>query len=62
MIIKAVSLFLIGMLVLGMFGKLRLPKTPSLKMRKSTKVAEAAKCSACGSYIIGEGKCPCQSK
>lgn len=60
MIVKAVTLFLIGMLVLGMFGKLRLPKVPSRPKKKS--VEDARKCKACGSYILGEGPCACKHK
>ena len=42
-IVKIVTLFLIGMGVLAMFGKLRLPKRLT-----------SAKCPACG-----KGPCPC---
>ncbi len=49
-IIKIVSLFLIGMAVLAMFGKLRLPRAG----RRSS-----AKCPACGRYRIGKGPCAC---
>ena len=57
MLIKAVSLFLIAMLVLGMFGKLRMPKMP--KLRKRDHIATAAKCPQCGAYNPGKGPCPC---
>lgn len=57
MLIKVVVLFLIGMLVLGMFGKLRRPKLPGIRRRKQ--VQEARKCPDCGSYVIGDGPCPC---
>jgi hypothetical protein len=50
MIIKAVSLFLIGMLVLAMFGKLRIPGADKLQSRK---------CRKCGRYKIGKGPCKC---
>ncbi len=58
MIIKAVTFFLIGMLVLGMFGKLRVPRLPRRKSK--ARVADAQKCSKCGGYILGEGPCVCQ--
>lgn len=48
--VKIVSLFLIGMLVLAMFGRLRFPGQDLLSRRK---------CSACGRYRIGKGPCPC---
>lgn len=61
MIIKAVSLFLIGMLVLGMFGKLRMPKPPQFpKKRRGNPVADAKKCKDCGGYIIGDQPCSCK--
>ena len=57
MLLKAVSLFLVAMLVLGMFGKLRLPKMPSLKRRD--RIGAASKCPKCGAYNPGKGPCPC---
>lgn len=50
-IIKIVTLFLIGMGVLAMFGKLKVPRLPKLASKK---------CGACGRYRIGKGPCPCQ--
>jgi hypothetical protein len=49
-ILKIVSLFLIFMAVLAMFGKLRVPGLTRLR---------SAKCPACGRYRIGKGPCPC---
>ncbi len=57
MIIKAVSLFLIFMVVLAMFGKLRAPKVIS-KMRRKT-ITPGGKCTRCGTPIVGKGPCPC---
>lgn len=51
-ITKIVSLFLIAMGVLAMFGKLRLPWINKLT---------DAKCPKCGRYRIGKGPCPCDS-
>jgi hypothetical protein len=50
MLIRVILLFLIGMAVLAMFGKLRLPRAG-----KST----PARCPACGRHRIGKGPCPC---
>ncbi|MFO6465869.1 hypothetical protein [uncultured Jannaschia sp.] len=50
MIIKIVTLFLIGMGVLAMFGKLRMPGVPKLSR---------ARCKACGAPRAGRGPCPC---
>ncbi len=51
--VKVVSLFLIGMLVLAMFGKLRFPGQKRL---------ESAKCPKCGRYRIGKGPCDCEDR
>jgi len=50
MIIKIVSLFLIGMVVLAMFGRLKFPGQRRLASHK---------CPKCGRYRIGKGPCDC---
>ncbi|MTH98602.1 hypothetical protein E1297_21620 [Roseibium sp. RKSG952] len=50
-IIKAVTLFLIAMGVLAMFGKLRFPGQKRLN---------SAKCPRCGRFKIGKGPCACE--
>lgn len=59
MILKAVSLFLIGILLLGMFGKLHLV---GIGRKKDRKRLGSTKCKKCGSPIPGKGPCACQSK
>jgi hypothetical protein len=60
MIIKAVSLFLIAMLALAMFGRLKVPK---LKGRgDKTRQMNARKCKKCGSFILGKGPCACEKQ
>jgi len=49
-IVKIVSLFLIGMVALAMFGKLRLPGSRRLA---------SVRCPSCGRYRIGKGPCAC---
>lgn len=49
-IVKIVTLFLLAMAVLAMFGKLRLPGAKRLA---------SAKCPGCGRYRIGKGPCSC---
>lgn len=49
-ILKVVALFLVGIAVLAMFGKLRFPGQSRL---------ESAKCPGCGRYRIGKGPCSC---
>jgi len=51
MILKIVSLFLVGIMVLGMFGKLKFPGQARLA---------SAKCKSCGRYRITGGPCSCQ--
>ena len=65
MAIKVVSLFLIGMLLLAMFGRLRVGGKggPSSTRRKTgTKTLEAHKCPRCGSFVLGDGPCPCEER
>jgi len=51
--IKIVTFFLIGMMVLAMFGRLKLPGQKRLS---------SAKCPSCGRYKIGRGPCDCARK
>lgn len=51
MVVKIVTLFLVFIAVLGMFGKL------SILIPK--KLRQTAKCDACGRHKIGKGPCPC---
>ncbi|MGH1367782.1 MAG: hypothetical protein ACRBCL_04140 [Maritimibacter sp.] len=51
MIFKIISLFLVFMVVLAFFGKLRYP---------GQKRVEAAKCPNCGRFRIGKGPCGCE--
>ncbi|WP_438960032.1 hypothetical protein [Nereida sp.] len=53
MLMKIVSLFLIAMVVLAMFGKLRYPGQQALAN---------AKCPSCGRFRIGKGPCACGVK
>lgn len=52
-ILRVVILFLLGMAVLAMFGKLRLPGQKQLQSRR---------CPNCGRFKIGKGPCPCRKK
>lgn len=55
MILKTVVLFLVAMVVLGMFGKLRRPTLPKRgSASKSVAVQTARKCPSCGTYMIGK--------
>jgi hypothetical protein len=54
-IVKIVTLFLIFMVVLAMFGRLRIPGAQQL-----SKLNAAKKCPKCGRFRIGKGPCACQ--
>lgn len=53
MYFKIITLFLVAMMVLAFFGKLRFPGQKRLTQMKCTK---------CGRYRIGKGPCPCEKK
>jgi len=53
MLVKIVSFFLIGMVVLAMFGRLKYPG--------QAKIAQM-KCKNCGRYRIGRGPCGCKGQ
>lgn len=56
MLVKIVSLFLIAMGVLAMFGRLRFPKG---RNRKGGRLDNPIICNKCGQIIIGKGTCDC---
>nr|WP_237072575.1 hypothetical protein [Pseudaestuariivita rosea] len=49
-LIKAVTLFLVVIIILAIFGKLRFPGQDRLR---------SARCPSCGRFRIGKGPCPC---
>ncbi len=51
-LVKIVTIFLVFIAILAMFGKL------SLLLPKNMRQI-AAKCPKCGRHRIGKGKCPC---
>ncbi|MCB1328555.1 MAG: hypothetical protein KDK28_03455 [Maritimibacter sp.] len=53
MYLKIITFFLIGMMVLALFGRLRFPGQKKL---------ENMKCPGCGRYRIGKGPCSCGKK
>ncbi|MBD3625481.1 MAG: hypothetical protein HUJ24_08905 [Rhodobacteraceae bacterium] len=57
MIVRAVLLFLIVIAVMGMFGRLRLPRLPRRGAGRA--LPKARKCPDCGAVIPGKGPCPC---
>lgn len=63
MLIKIVTLFLIVMAVLGMFGAFRMRGRGQGKVGRDTKAGDLPgkprKCRSCGAFIVGKGKCAC---
>ena len=53
MYLKIITFFLIGMMVLALFGRLRFPGQKKL---------DSMKCPKCGRYRIGKGPCSCGKK
>ncbi|KCV80829.1 hypothetical protein ATO10_15440 [Actibacterium atlanticum] len=54
MMVKIVSLFLVAIAILAMFGRLRLPGGGKIGLKKT------AKCPHCGRHKLGKGPCPCR--
>ena len=52
--VKAVTLFLIVMVALALFGKLRVPGAKDAQKRLAS-----VRCRDCGRFRIGRGPCPC---
>lgn len=53
MYLKVIVLFLVFMMVLAMFGRLRFP---------GQKRINSMKCPKCGRYRIGSGPCACEKE
>jgi hypothetical protein len=56
--VKVISLFLLGMAVLALFGRLRLP----FGRGGSTRRLAASRCDRCGKPKIGAGPCDCRTR
>jgi len=57
--VKIVTLFLILVAVMAMFGKLRMPK---IFKRKTTELPRAEKCKKCGATKFKGVTCACEGK
>jgi hypothetical protein len=53
MYFKIITLFLVAMMILAFFGKLRFPGQKRIGQMR---------CPDCGRYRIGKGPCPCEKK
>jgi hypothetical protein len=58
-ILKIVTLFLIGIAVLAVFGRLRFPSLPRRRDR-ANRLNRPRTCPKCGSFIVGSGGCACE--
>lgn len=56
MIVKIVSLFLVFIVVLAMFGKLR---APGGALRRKLGFNRPKTCPHCGQFVVGKGPCGC---
>lgn len=52
--VKVVTFFLIGMVILALFGRLRFPGGSAVR-----RLSRSAKCPECGRFRIGKGPCDC---
>ncbi len=62
MLFKIVTLFLIVMAVLGMFGAFRTRRGSGQLGRDRKRrdlPGKPRKCRSCGAFIVGKGKCAC---
>jgi len=57
MMVKAALLFLVAMLVLGMFGRWSRGRTP--RDTPKDRIEPARKCPDCGAYVLGARPEPC---
>lgn len=56
MLVKIVTLFLVFMAALALFGRLRLPR----RNRRSDLPPRPRKCPDCGGWVVGKGPCRCK--
>ncbi|WP_138465078.1 hypothetical protein [Poseidonocella sp. HB161398] len=59
--IKIVTFFLIGIAILAIFGKLRLPRLPRPR-NPNAKLRAPRRCPRCGGFIVGRGPCNCEER
>jgi hypothetical protein len=57
-LVKIVTFFLVGMVVLAMFGRLRVPGIGKI----SPKVLGRGRCKSCGAPLVGKTPCPCDTR
>lgn len=58
MMLKGISLFLVAIVALALFGRIRLGGLLSGRSAK-TALKKPVKCKGCGRFLIGKGPCDC---
>ena len=58
--IKAVIVFLLVMLAIGMVGNALFPGSVGRSVKKRFGLANPATCKRCGRYVIGSKSCDCK--
>lgn len=61
MLFKTFLVFLLGMVLIGMIGKVLFPGALQRRLPLIGKLAKPKTCPRCGRYIIGRGGCDCGS-
>ncbi|MEA5159476.1 hypothetical protein [Cereibacter johrii] len=56
MLLKIITLFLLGMAAIAMIGRFRTPRLP----RRRAEVPPPTLCGHCGRFIVGKEPCPCR--
>lgn len=59
MLVKVILVFLIAMMALAVFGRLRLPRFKLPPGKATPRLPAPVICIRCGTPIPGPGNCPC---
>ena len=59
MLVKVVILFLAGMVLIGLIGKVLFPRAFKRMASKAAILPKPARCGRCGRYLLGKGGCDC---
>lgn len=62
MLFKIVTLFLVAMAVLALYGRLRFPGALGRHLPGKGAAAKPLPCPKCGRYVIGTGGCDCSKR
>lgn len=62
MLVKAVLLFLLGMVLIALIGRALFPDTFRRVARRRSMLAKPGTCPRCGRHLLGKGPCGCGAK